>query len=216
MRIRVLLADDHTIFQEGLRSLLAKSPEIDIVGCVSDGRTAVREAARLRPAVVIMDVSMPDLNGVDATRQITRDSPSVKVLCLSMHGEMNFVTSVLLAGASGYLLKDCGTEELMTAIRTVASGKCYLSAEVAGNVVKDYVEKTSHFTDTILSGLSEREREVLQLIVEGHSTKEIAKRLCLSVKTVGTHRQNIMSKVNVDSVAELTKCAIREGITSVS
>jgi len=213
MTIRVLLADDHNIVREGLRSLLEKEPDIDIVAMADNGRTAVQLAGELRPDVAVLDIAMPEMNGIEATRRISRDDPEIKVLALSMHSARRFVTEALSAGAKGYLLKDCAAEELVRAIRTVAGNETYLSPKVAGLIVKDYLKHSPETTLSDNSCLTNREREVLQLIAEGESTKEIAFKISVSIKTVETHRQQIMKKLNLHSVAELTRYAIREGLT---
>jgi DNA-binding NarL/FixJ family response regulator len=199
--------------REGLRSLLEKEPDIDIVAMADNGRTAVQLAAELKPDVAVLDIAMPEMNGIEATRRISRDDPQVKVLALSMHSARRFVTEALSAGAKGYLLKDCAAEELVRAIRTVAANETYLSPKVAGLIIKDYLK---HSPETRLSDnscLTNREREILQLIAEGESTKETAFKIGVSIKTVETHRQQIMKKLNLHSVAELTRYAIREGLT---
>ncbi len=213
MTIRVLLADDHNIVREGLRSLLEKDPEIEVVAMADNGRTAVQLARDLRPDVAVLDIAMPEMNGIEATRRIFRDDPQIKVLALSMHSARRFVTEALSAGAKGYLLKDCAAEELVRAIRTVAGNETYLSPKVAGLIVKDYLKHSPEATLSDNSSLTNREREILQLIAEGASTKEIAFKIGVSIKTVETHRQQIMKKLNLHSVAELTRYAIREGLT---
>jgi DNA-binding NarL/FixJ family response regulator len=211
--IRVLLADDHAIVREGLRALIDKQPDMEIVGEARDGREAIRMAREQVPDVAILDVSMPGLNGVEATRRITRELPDIKVLGLSMHTERQFVGAVIDAGASGYLVKDCALEELIRAVRCVVNGQVYLSPSVAGVVVEGY--RAKGHGESAFSALSLREREVLQLIAEGLSTKEIAGHLNVSAKTVGTHREHIMTKLEIRSIAGLTKYAIREGVTSI-
>jgi DNA-binding NarL/FixJ family response regulator len=211
--IRVLLADDHAIVREGLRALIDKQPDMEIVGEARDGREAIRMAREQVPDVAILDVSMPGLNGVEATRRITRELPDIKVLGLSMHTERQFVGAVIDAGASGYLVKDCALEELIRAVRCVVNGQVYLSPSVAGVVVEGY--RAKGHGESAFSALSLREREVLQLIAEGLSTKEIADHLNVSAKTVGTHREHIMTKLEIRSIAGLTKYAIREGVTSI-
>jgi len=215
MSIRILLADDHKITRQGLRSLLEKQQDMEVVAEAENGRLAVRLAGEIAPDVVIMDLTMPDLNGVEATRQIVADSPDVKVIALSMHSDSLFVTEMLKSGAAGYLLKDCAFEELAKAIRIVLEGKTYLSPSISGVVVEDYIHRLAkiEFSDSDI--LSDREREVLQLMAEGHSTKQIATKLHISVKTVETHRRQIMSKLNIHTIAELTKYAIRKGLTSL-
>lgn len=210
----ILLADDHKIIREGLRALLAHQNSIEVVAEAENGRTAVKLARKLKPDIIIMDISMPDLNGMEATRQIIAELPSVKIIALSMHVDKRYVVGMFEAGASGYLLKNSAFEELVGAIKTVMRNHIYLSPNVTGTVIKDYVHHltTDHPLDTML--LSPREREVLQLIAEGVNTKTIASRLNVSVKTVETHRRNIMEKLDIYSVAELTKFAIREGLTT--
>jgi DNA-binding NarL/FixJ family response regulator len=213
MSIRVLLADDHNIVREGLMSLLEKEPDIDVVAMADNGRTAVQLAGELKPDVAVLDIAMPEMNGIEATRRISRDDPEIKVLALSMHSARRFVTEALSAGAKGYLLKDCAAEELVRAIRTVAVNETYLSPKVAGLIVKDYLKHSPDSAPSAESFLTNREREILQLIAEGESTKEIAFKIGVSIKTVETHRQQIMKKLNLHSVAELTRYAIREGLT---
>ena len=216
MSTKILLADDHKITRQGLRSLLEKQPDMKVVAEAEDGREAVRLARELHPDVVIMDVSMPDLNGMAATRQILGKSKKVKIIALSMHSDTLFVSEMLKSGASGYLLKDCAFEELREAIHTVIAGNVYLSPAISDVVVDDYLHRLSK-TGPSDSGevLTDREREVLQLMAEGKSTKQIARELYISVKTVETHRRQIMNKLNIHTVAELTKYAIRKGLTSL-
>jgi len=215
MKTRVLLVDDHKIMREGLRSLLAVTPGVEVVGEAGDGRSAVQLALKLAPDVVVMDIGMPDLNGVDATRQIKARDPKIKVIALSLHSDERFIAGMFKAGASGYLLKDGAFEELAHAIRTVAAGHTYLCPRIAKTVIRDYLRDAQAAAIAGGPALSEREREVLQLIAEGKSTKEIAGRLDVSVKTVETHRARIMERLGVHSVAELTKYAVREGLTSL-
>ncbi len=214
MSVRIVLADDHTIFLSGLRTLLEKEPDLEVVAEVRDGREAVSVVHEKRPDLVVMDLSMPGMNGIEATRQITTKWPRVKVLCLSMHAEEQFVAAVLEGGASGYLLKDCVLNELLTAIRTVMANQIFHCPTITTSVVHSYRAQRAATQPSLFSLLTDREREVLQLIAEGHSTKNIAARLHLSVKTIDTHRQRIMDKLNIHSVAGLTKYAIRHGLTA--
>jgi DNA-binding NarL/FixJ family response regulator len=213
MNIKVLLADDHKIVREGLRSLLERESDITVIAVADNGRLAVQLVKELLPNVVVMDIAMPEMNGIEATRRLTADNPEIKVIALSMHSARRFVVEVLSVGAKGYLLKDCAADELVRAIRTVAADKIYLSPDVADLIVKDYVKHLSDSQPSALSILSTREKEVLQLIAEGRNTKEIAFTLSVSIKTVETHRQQIMKKLNLHSVAGLTRYAIREGLT---
>jgi len=215
MSITILLADDHKITREGLRSLLDKQDDMEVVAEAEDGRTTVSLVRELLPDVVIMDVSMPDLNGMEATRQITGELPNVKIIALSMHSDELFVTEMLKSGASGYLLKDCAFEELERAIRVVVVGQRYLSPCISGVVVNGYLHRLSEADFSSSEVLTDREREVLQLMAEGKSTKQIALKLHISIKTVETHRRQIMDKLDIHSVAELTKYAIRKGLTSL-
>jgi DNA-binding NarL/FixJ family response regulator len=214
MSIKVLIADDHQIVREGLRALLEKEIDIRVLGEAEDGRMILRMARELQPDVIIMDVAMPDLNGIEATRQIVAELPGVKIIALSMHDDRRFVLNMLKAGAAGYMLKDCAFKDLAKAIRVVMSHKTFLSPEVADIVVKDYLSTTQNAESSAFSQLSPREREVLQLLAEGKTSALIAESLHISIKTVETHRQQIMVKLKIRSVAELTKYAIREGLTS--
>jgi DNA-binding NarL/FixJ family response regulator len=213
--IRMLLADDHKILRTGLRELLERQPHIKVVAEAEDGRTAVQLCQKMSPDVVIMDISMHDLNGIEATRLIINQAPHTKVIILSMHSGQKFVANVFKAGASGYLLKDCNISEILQAIRAVVANETYLCPQIATVLRKDYLQRILQAEVPIASALSPREREVLQLMAEGKSTKEIAFSFNLSVKTVEVHRQRIMDKLNIHSIAELTKYAIREGLTSL-
>ncbi len=215
MNIRIIIADDHQIVRQGLSTLLAKEPDMEVVAEAENGRKAVQLTKEMSPHVVIMDVNMPDLNGIEATRQILHANPGVRVIALSMHTDRRFVVNMLKAGASGYLLKDCAFEELAQAIRLVMANKTYLSPGVSDIVIKDYVQGLSAPGSSAFSVLTAREREVLQLMAEGKSTSQIAEHLHISVKTVETHRQQVMHKLGIHSIAELTKYAIREGLTSL-
>ena len=215
MSTRILLADDHKITRQGLRSLLEKQKDMEVIAEADNGRTAVQLAVEMAPDIIIMDVTMPDLNGVEATKQILAKSPDIKIIALSMHSDALFVTEMLKSGAAGYLLKDCAFEELTRAIRTVIEGKVYLSPAISGVVIDDYLQRLSRADSSDVEVLSDREREVLQLMAEGNSTKQIAVKLHISIKTVETHRRQIMQKLDIHTVAELTKYAIRKGLTSL-
>ena len=215
MTAKILLTDDHRMMREGLRSLISKQPGLEVVGEADNGRAAIQLARKLKPDLIIMDINMPDLNGIDAATQIIGEFPGIRIIGLSMFSDKRFVNGMLKAGVSGYLLKDCAFEELATAIKSVIAGQIYISPRVAGTIVKDYVERISEQDAASSDHLSTREREVLQLIAEGKKTKDIATKLNISVKTVETHRQQIMRKLNTFSVAELTKIAIREGLTDL-
>ena len=213
--VRILLADDHQLVREGLRSILENELQMTIIGQAESGRETIRLAHALKPDVVIMDISMPDLNGIEATRQIIAQVSGVRVIALSMHADKRYVGEMLSAGATGYLLKHSALDELERAIQTVLAGKIYVSPDIAGIVVQDYLQHLSSSPATQPSQLTAREREILQLIAEGTSTKDIAARLHVSVPTIDTHKQHIMEKLNLYSIAELTKYAIRAGLTSL-
>lgn len=212
MTFRILLADDHPIFRKGVRSLLDAEPSVQVVAEVGHGLGAVEAARTQKPDVVVIDVSMPGMNGLEATRRITDERPGVKVLCLSMHSDKRFVETAFRSGARGYLLKECALEDLVTAIHTVVAGQIYVSPGLANTVLEGY--GTEGDGGSALSVLTPREREVLQLLAEGHSSGDIATRLHVSVKTVSTHREHLMEKLGTHSLAGLTKFAIREGLTS--
>jgi two-component system response regulator NreC len=215
MSIRIVVADDHGIVREGLHSLLAKQPDMEIVGEATDGRKAYELVQELIPDVVVMDISMPNLNGVDATRQIVREFPKIKVIALSMHSSTMFVADMIKAGVSGYMLKDCLFGELTEAIRIVCDGGTYLSPGVVSTVVNDYVNRLNTVGDMPLESLTQREREVLQLIGEGKNTKQIARQLHISTKAIEANRRKIIEKLHTNSVADLVRWAILGGLTSL-
>jgi DNA-binding NarL/FixJ family response regulator len=212
--MRVLLADDHQIVRDGLRSILDGEPGVTVVAEAADGTAAVAAARTAGPDVVLMDLTMPGLNGIEATRSITAEMPHVRVLCLSMHAGRHMVSAALRAGAAGYLVKECAAAELTNALRVVTSNRMYLCPSITGGVVQDYVAQLAA-GELEQQVLTTREREVLQLIAEGYGTKEIGVALHISAKTVATHRAHIMAKLDLHSVAALTKYAIRRGITTV-
>jgi DNA-binding NarL/FixJ family response regulator len=212
--IKILLVDDHKIMRDGLRSLLKSQPGMQVIAEAVNGREAVRLALDKRPDVVIMDIDMPDLGGIETTRQMCAALPEVKVIGLSIHSEKHYVVNMLRAGASGFLSKDCPFDELAQAINTVVANRTYLSPGIAEAMIEDYMTGVPLTESSAFSVLTPREREVLQLIAEGRSTKEIASHLNVSVKTVDTHRRQIMDKLKLHSIADLTKYAIQEGLTS--
>jgi DNA-binding NarL/FixJ family response regulator len=213
MSIRIALADDHALVRDGLSKSFQQEEDMEVVGQVKDGHEAVALAREQRPNVLIMDISMPGLNGIEATREIQREAPGVKVIALSMHAAKRYITEILRAGAAGYLQKNCDYEELTRAIRTVAQGNTYVSPAVTGALVEDLVHSTGQET-TVFSSLTQRERQVLQLLVEGNTTKQTALRLHISPKTVEAHRARMMNKLEIDNMAQLTKYAIQQGLTS--
>jgi two-component system response regulator NreC len=215
MVIHIIIADDHQIVRQGLKTLLEREPDMEVVAEAEDGRRALSLVRDFVPHVVVLDVEMPDLNGIEAARQILTEFPHIKVIALSMYSDRRFVVNMLKAGANGYLLKDCAFEELAHAIRLAMSDRIYLSPGVADMVVKDYVNTPPSGSQSAFAVLTPREREVLQLLSDGNRTSQIAETLHISVKTVETHRQQIMNKLGIKSVAELTKYAIREGLTSL-
>lgn len=212
-KIKVLLAEDHTIVRQGLKRILEEVPEIEVVGEASTGREAVCMSEKLRPDVVVIDITMPQLNGLEATRQIVRILPRTKVLVLTMHANEEYIRQMLKAGARGYLLKDAADSDLIAAITALERGSSFLSPAVSKIIIEDYVQwaKKADFMDRY-ELLTNREREILQLIAEGKTNKEIAKLLCLSIYTVNTHRRRIMEKLDLHSTAEIVAYAMRKGI----
>jgi two-component system, NarL family, response regulator NreC len=213
MSIKIILADDHAVLRHGLSKSFQNEKDMEVIAQAKDGRTTVELVRELKPDVVIMDIGMPDLNGIEATRQIKQEHPKVKVIGLSMHSSKNFIIEMFRAGAVGYLLKDCEFDELVNAVRLVVTNKTYISPAISDVVVENYMHPSSQAYNSAFSVLSKREREVLQLLTEGKTTKQIAKRLHISSKTVEAHRLNMMNKLKIDSIAQLTKYAIQEGLT---
>lgn len=216
MGMKILLADDHAIVREGLRSLLEKEPDMEVVAEAATGVEAVQLAGEYHPDVIVMDITMPDMNGIDATRQIVRTMSNVKILALSMEADRRFVVEVLKAGASGYLLKDSAFSELATAIRTVYGGDPYLGPKITEVIIREYLQRIPSVEAMTCDALTPHEREILQRIADGKNTKEIAFGFNVSLKTVENQRHSIMKKLNLYSIAELTKYAIREGLTSLN
>jgi DNA-binding NarL/FixJ family response regulator len=215
MGTKVMIVDDHRLMREGLRSIIEMESDMEVVAEAPGGRAAVRLAKEVSVDAVIMDITMPDLNGIEATNQILSENPNLKVVALSMHSDDHFVAGMLQAGASGYLPKDCAAGELVDAIRIVMGGETYLSPRAANIVVASYRRTLSEDKSTKSAVLTVREREVLQLVAEGETSKRIAVRLNLSAKTVEAHRQQIMTKLNIRSIAGMTKYAVQQGISSL-
>ncbi len=213
MKIRVVLADDHRMLREALRAVLEKEPDIEVVGEAADGHATLQLARKLAPDVVVLDVAMPELSGIDAMSQLASHHPKIRVVALSAYSDRRYVLEMLKAGAAGYVVKAAAGTELLRAIRAVASGRSYLCPEIAGTVIDDVKHRDSPVSRG-LAALGRREREILQLIAEGQRSAALAKRLFISVATVDTHRRNIMRKLNLHTVAQLTKYAIREGLSS--
>ncbi len=207
--IKILLADDHTIVRQGLKLILASQPDFEVVGEAANGREAVELAQKLKPDIVILDVAMPELNGIEATKRMNEANSRIRILVLSMHKEAVYVREILKAGARGYLLKDVIDTELLNAVRSVARGDGYVSPAVSGALLSDYRQNVTNPVDL----LSNREREVLQFIAEGKTNKEVAAKLNLSVYTVDSHRGKIMEKLNLHSTGELVRFAIKNGLT---
>lgn len=213
-KIRVLLADDHTIVRKGLRSLLDNEPGIEVVGEADDGREAVQQVEDLQPDIVVMDIAMPSLNGLEATRLIKQRSPETKVLILTMHADEEYVHQLLRAGVSGYLVKKAAPTELVTAIRAAWQGESFLSPSISRQVIDEYILRAggAKEEEDSFDKLTNREREVLQLLAEGHSNRQVAEILSISVKTVETHKSNLMDKLDIQNITELIKYAIRKGV----
>lgn len=213
MTIRVYLADDHAVVRDGLRYLLEAAGDIVVVGDAADGRQAVRQIVKLKPDIAIIDIAMPEMNGVEATRALRQDAPTTLVIILSMHSTVEHIHGAMKAGARGYLLKDSAGLEVVEAVRAVQRGERYLSQKITQTLIEDYVQLGEQRNP--IAQLTVREREVLQLVVEGHSSSEIAERLNISTKTVETYRSRIMQKLNLSDLASLVKFAIQHGLTSL-
>ena len=215
MTFKVLLADDHEIMRNGLRSLLEKKSNLEVVAEASNGQQTIELTQKLNPDIVILDISMPQLNGVEAARQIKKIDGDIKIIILSVHSDKRFVKEMLKIGVDGYLLKDNAFQDLLNAIETISVNKKYLCPGVTEGLIQQYLHQEISEADSIFEALSKRERQVLQLLVEGRTTKQIATNISVSVKTVETHRKNIMTKLNIHNVPELVKYAIREGLTEL-
>jgi len=215
MAHKILLADDHAIVREGLRSLILKVNSLEVIGEAGDGIEAIKMAKEIKPDLIIMDILMPNLNGIEATKQIKKQNPQIKVIIVSAHSTRKFVSEAIKAGANGYVPKECCFEELKKAINVVRENKNYISPEIASILISDYIEHSTYDSGLGISTLNNRQRQVLQMLAEGKTTKEIADILNLSSKTVDAIRRHIMEKLDLHSVAELTKYAVNEGLTSL-
>lgn len=212
---RIVIAEDHTILREGLRALLSSQENLEVVGEAEDGREAIRQVEKLTPDLILMDLSMPKMNGIEAIREIRRRVPETRILALTVHKAEEFILEVLQSGADGYIPKDASSNELMMAIKSILMGKRYLSPSVSNVVIEGYLEsrRTSEFI-TPWGKLTKREREILKLIAEGYKNKDIADYLCISVKTVEKHRSNLMKKLDLHSAAALTAYAMERGLVT--
>jgi DNA-binding NarL/FixJ family response regulator len=204
MATKVLIADDHQLFREGLVNLISSAPDIEVIAEAKDGKEATEKAQKLKPDVVLIDIGMPVMNGIEATRIIKKENPKIKVIAVSMHSDRQFVKGVLEAGADGYLLKNCTYRQLIDAVQSVISGKKYLSDDITEMVIQGYLDPVDENSEG-QNDLSEREMEVLKLYAEGKSTREISEKLFISVKTVGTHKQHIFEKLDLKSNADMVK-----------
>jgi DNA-binding NarL/FixJ family response regulator len=211
MGIKVLIADDHQLFREGLVNLLSTASDIEVIAEAKDGNETIEKAVQLKPDVVLIDIGMPGMNGIEATKILKKEIPVVKIIALSMHSDKQFVKGILEAGADGYLLKNCTVRQLIDAVYSVVSGKKYLSDEITGMVIKGYLEPPDAESEGDVE-LSERENEILKFYAEGKSTREISEKLFISIKTVGTHKQHILEKLDLKSNADMVKYAIKKGL----
>lgn len=211
MATKVLIADDHQLFREGLVNLISSAPDIEVIAEAKDGKEATEKSQKLKPDVVLIDIGMPVMNGIEATRIIKKENPKIKIIAVSMHSDRQFVKGILEAGADGYLLKNCTYRQLIEAVQSVISGKKYLSDDITEMVIQGYLDPEDENSEG-QKDLSDRELEVLKLYAEGKSTREIGEKLFISVKTVGTHKQHIFEKLDINSNADMIKYAIKEGL----
>ncbi len=215
MGFNILIADDHRILRESLRRVLEDEPDMKVIAEAQDGSEAVNMAKKTKPDVILMDISMPKLNGIEAARKILREQPSTKILILSMHSNKQFIEDAFQAGIRGYLLKNCAISEVVSAIHVLENGQYYISPDIAGVVIEDFIQFTPAKSDTDPNVLSNREKEILQHIANGETTKKISQSLYVSEKTVETHRKHIMKKLHCSNLAELIKQSIRKGYISI-
>jgi DNA-binding NarL/FixJ family response regulator len=216
-KVKLLVADDHKIFRQGIKKLLEEESDLQVVGEAADGREAIKKATELKPDVILMDIAMANLNGLQATRQIKKVLPDTKVIMVTMHKNEEYVLQSFQAGASGYILKEGAVEELVSAIRTIHQDKSFLSPTISKTLIDAYLRKMeTGKTETPFDLLTDREREVLQLIAEGYTNREVAKSLFISVKTVEAHRAHIMQKLNIHEIAKLVKYAIQKGLVDLN
>jgi len=213
--LNIVIADDHGIVRQGLKRMIEEHPDMKVVGEAGDGRTAIKLAKELLPDLIIMDISMPDLNGIEAAHLILKQNPAIKIIALSMHSEKHFVIEMLKAGALGYILKSYLFDEVLKAIDTIRKNGYYLSPKITDVIIEDYINEQPLPDKSILNCLTTREREIIQLVAEGLTTKQIALNLNISPKTADANRRQVMAKLHINNVAQLTKYAIREGLTSV-
>ncbi len=214
-RKRIVIAEDHTILREGLKAMLASNAELEVIGEAEDGREAVKVALQLKPDLMLMDLSMPKLNGIEAIKEIKRQMPDIKILVLTVYKTEEYVLASLQAGANGYILKEANHAEFLMAIKNVLMGKNYLSPEISGKVIEGYLKgKQDNTPHTVWDTLTSREREILKLVGEGYKNREIADDLCISLKTVEKHRENLMKKLNLHTASALTSYAIEKGLVS--
>ncbi|RLD86581.1 MAG: DNA-binding response regulator [Bacteroidetes bacterium] len=214
MKIKVLIADDHQLFREGLINLLSSSKEIDIIAHADNGKDAYEKAIIYNPDVILMDISMPVMNGEESTRLVKKQNPSIKVIALTMHSDKHYIKTMLEAGVDGYLFKNCTYNQLIEAIKTVVAGEKYLSGDITETLIDDYLN-TENSSENKESELTEREMDVLKLYAEGKTTREISEALFVSIKTVGTHRQHIMEKLDIKTTVEMIRYALKKGIISL-
>lgn len=211
MKIKVLIADDHQLFREGLVNLLFSAPDIEVIAQAEDGVQAIEKAKHYKPDVILIDIAMPNMNGIEATRKLKKELPEIKIIAVSMHSDRQYVKGILEAGADGYLLKNCTYRQLTDAIQSVNIGKKFLSEDITELVINGYLNYSENDSDGY-SDLSQREQEIFQLFAEGKSTREIAEKLFISVKTVGTHKQHIFEKLELKTNADIVKYALKKGL----